>query len=372
MEKRVPTSNFSRFRLGEELLEVVDRIHQCSSLEGLRTAYLRAVPKVIEADVYGFYLLDTRLEPTGVFTLEAPAEFLTKYELKGRREDPILAHLIQRREPAHQRSVLGTKQWARHSLGRLMRDWDLEHSLQGPLVARKGIVGTLNFARKCGRPPFSTDDLRTLRYVCRQISAVLGRTTHLTDDYANARMLQDALDVIEVPLLVTRGWHAVEYANRQARLCLLQASTHDTVVGMKQEIVGPLRRNVERLDTGDEQLVEVHAPVGAVDGVSYVVQTRSLSPAENLYITVLLPQENGPLEVGIRKDIVLSNREREILSLLVQGLNNREIASRLFISENTVKDHLKRLYRKAGVSSRLRLACLAQSIRCCENWLPRE
>ena len=48
----------------------------------------------------------------------------------------------------------------------------------------------------------------------------------------------------------------------------------------------------------------------------------------------------------------LSSRETEIVTLLARGMFNREIGERLFISENTVKFHLKNIYAKLGVKSR--------------------
>jgi len=49
---------------------------------------------------------------------------------------------------------------------------------------------------------------------------------------------------------------------------------------------------------------------------------------------------------------VLTNREREILALLADGLGNKQIAARLGISTNTVKTHLELLFDRLGVSSR--------------------
>lgn len=49
---------------------------------------------------------------------------------------------------------------------------------------------------------------------------------------------------------------------------------------------------------------------------------------------------------------VLSNREREILALLADGLVNKQIAARLGISTNTVKTHLELLFDKLGVATR--------------------
>jgi DNA-binding NarL/FixJ family response regulator len=52
----------------------------------------------------------------------------------------------------------------------------------------------------------------------------------------------------------------------------------------------------------------------------------------------------------------LSRREREVAELVTQGLSNREIAERLFLSVKTVESHLSRAFRKLGVSSRAAVA----------------
>ena len=49
----------------------------------------------------------------------------------------------------------------------------------------------------------------------------------------------------------------------------------------------------------------------------------------------------------------LTDRELEVLRLIAQGLNNREIAKRLFISENTVKNHVRNILEKLQLHSRL-------------------
>lgn len=55
----------------------------------------------------------------------------------------------------------------------------------------------------------------------------------------------------------------------------------------------------------------------------------------------------------------LTPREREILALVGEGLPNREIADRLNLSPDTVKDHLRRIYTKLGVDTRLHAARVA-------------
>jgi DNA-binding NarL/FixJ family response regulator len=52
----------------------------------------------------------------------------------------------------------------------------------------------------------------------------------------------------------------------------------------------------------------------------------------------------------------LSERQREVLELLAQGLPNEVIAERLFISKNTVKFHVAAIYQRLGVSNRVQAA----------------
>jgi LuxR family maltose regulon positive regulatory protein len=58
----------------------------------------------------------------------------------------------------------------------------------------------------------------------------------------------------------------------------------------------------------------------------------------------------------------LTNREREMLVLLANGISNKDMASRLFVSENTVKFHLKSIYAKLSVTSRVQATTVARQI----------
>jgi two-component system, NarL family, response regulator LiaR len=53
-----------------------------------------------------------------------------------------------------------------------------------------------------------------------------------------------------------------------------------------------------------------------------------------------------------REDLNLTRRELEILELIAQGLSNREIAEKLFVSESTVKTHSSRVFEKLGARRR--------------------
>src|SRR5690606_24437582 len=59
----------------------------------------------------------------------------------------------------------------------------------------------------------------------------------------------------------------------------------------------------------------------------------------------------------------LTEREREILALIGEGLTNRQIGQRLYLAEKTVKNHISRLLAKLGVERRIQAAVIATEAR---------
>lgn len=59
---------------------------------------------------------------------------------------------------------------------------------------------------------------------------------------------------------------------------------------------------------------------------------------------------------------VLTDREQQIIEMVMQGWSNKRIASELNITSHTVKFHLKSSYRKFGVSSRTGAVCVASRL----------
>jgi len=71
---------------------------------------------------------------------------------------------------------------------------------------------------------------------------------------------------------------------------------------------------------------------------------------------VITAKETNP---EVAKIASLSEREREVITLIGEGLKNKQIAARLFISETTVRHHLGSVFSKLGVSDRLELVIYA-------------
>jgi two-component system, NarL family, response regulator LiaR len=63
------------------------------------------------------------------------------------------------------------------------------------------------------------------------------------------------------------------------------------------------------------------------------------------------------------RELGVTPRELEILGLIAAGLSNREIAGRLFVSENTVKTHSRRLFEKLGARRRTQAVQIGKTAR---------
>lgn len=70
-------------------------------------------------------------------------------------------------------------------------------------------------------------------------------------------------------------------------------------------------------------------------------------------------REEKETDPEVAKIKSLTQREREVVALIAEGLKNKQIAQRLFISETTVTHHLSSVYSKLGVSDRLELVIYA-------------
>ncbi len=62
------------------------------------------------------------------------------------------------------------------------------------------------------------------------------------------------------------------------------------------------------------------------------------------------------IDFPISHPCFLTARERQIIALVSQGYKNRELAEMMFISEHTVKHHLRNIFAKLGLSGRLQVA----------------
>jgi DNA-binding NarL/FixJ family response regulator len=129
---------------------------------------------------------------------------------------------------------------------------------------------------------------------------------------------------------------------RNSRQAILVFTTYDSDADIVRAVDAGAMGYLLKDATPDEIFAAIR---GAVEGKSVM----SAPVASRLFQQLRNPDE------------ILTPREAELLSLLTEGLSNRELGQRLFISQATVKTHLAHIYAKLGVETRA--AAIATAIR---------
>jgi DNA-binding CsgD family transcriptional regulator len=136
--------------------------------------------------------------------------------------------------------------------------------------------------------------------------------------------------------------------------------------------------------SGLEDLGRVQASEGATDGAIASLD-RALAISVQVGASWDAARVRGRLrKLGVRRRIVVSERpasgwealtgaEVAVAELAAEGKTNREIAETLFMSPHTVNTHLRHIFAKLGVNSRISLTRMAEAVRGPSSWLlPRD
>ncbi len=109
-----------------------------------------------------------------------------------------------------------------------------------------------------------------------------------------------------------------------------------------------------------EHSIEIYggliAATFAVLGIWLGLKLTQTLPKVIIAATRFVPDEQK------RDDLGITRRELEILELIAQGMSNREIAGKLFVSENTVKTHCSHAFDKLGAKRRTQAVQLGKEL----------
>ena len=146
----------------------------------------------------------------------------------------------------------------------------------------------------------------------------------------------------------------LQAANSKTRVILLTASEneHEFVQALKLGSCGIVQKQ-----TATELLID---SIRRVHAGELWMDSRTTATVMQRFVSAggaSRPANSAPGRE--RSSSRLSTREHEIVSLVAQGFKNQDLASKLSLSEQTVKNHLHTIFDKLGVSDRLELALYA-------------
>lgn len=343
-----------------ERLRFSSALQSALTREEVNSTYLETVNEVIGADGLGLYELD--LDTGTVLDVRAKVEgdVLEDYEAYGREDDPVLDFVTRHQRPIDSSRVVAPSSWEGSGARAAIGAGGYAHSMEAPLIVSGMLFGTLNFARPQARPAFSTQDLVSARVVSEQMGLATERALRLEISGHQSTVLERALDRIPQAVVVTDLDARVLFQNRSARNNWRVTADPDQVVEPSDTIGTCIRDAMSDFRLNGKR-VFTRSIRDAASSQQAIVKSYRMSDKAGTAVTLVFncAEEQSARRLPIWD--VLTKREQEIAQLVSEGLTTKQIAAKAFVSENTVKQHLKRVFAKTDVSNRAELVQLIWS-----------
>lgn len=175
---------------------------------------------------------------------------------------------------------------------------------------------------------------------------IIGEATGGAEAVVKAKQLVPDLVLMDIRMPDGNGLEAtrlIKAAMPQVKIIILSVSddVQDFFEAIKLGAQGYLLKNME--------------PEFWLDYIVSIVQGEA--PISRVLAAKILQEFSG--QKPAVPDTTLSDREKEVLQLISQGLGNKEISEKLFISESTVKNHLRSILDKLHLQNRMQLIAFA-------------
>jgi two-component system NarL family response regulator len=132
-----------------------------------------------------------------------------------------------------------------------------------------------------------------------------------------------------------------------------------TISDEEEDLFEAIRAGASGYLLKDIPLDEVAEAVRAVHGGQSLINPSMAGKLLSEFATLAKRDDEEEERVQHVAAPKLTDREMEVLKLVARGMNNRDIAKELFISENTVKNHVRNILEKLQIHSRMEAVMIA-------------
>lgn len=273
--------------------------------------------------------------------------------------DPDAVELAFRFHPdgrRYRRRFVGARSGAARAVREGTSPAASETALVVPFAVEGLASGSLSLVRRRSRPWTGAERMRfdLLRPLAAQALECAARNE--ADRKARGRLAW-ALDLSEAPVLLLDASGTILFASEAADALLSRQTEEGLAVLSRGRGTTPLLTHLIRLATTAPGAVRERLALTNGRSIEARLSTVAEEPAEGeAAVRVVTLHEPDPISIeDVRPHLAargVSGREADVVAGVLQGWKNAEIAAALFICEYTVKDHLKHVYAKLGVSSR--------------------
>jgi DNA-binding CsgD family transcriptional regulator len=338
----------------DQLTDLLGSLHRAEDLPVVERRYLEAAPRLLPGTAFGIYVFRPETSTVEEFAATGVSDFfLARYEEHGREQDPLLRGVMANAVPMDSGALMTAAEWRGSAIYQTIYQLHgFGQALQAPILVDGEIAGTLNFGDQ-NPGAFSPDHIELASALGRVVGLALSAVRDQQVMSRERDCARIALELADQPVIVSDLRTGLRHANSAARRLQDTLSTPSDPAWFEDLLASG--RSSGHTSFASIELADVR-------GRRVTVQVRTVAPVADPALLVsylrLVSVDAAPAASCVT---ALTPREREVAELVAAGLRDAEIATQIYLSPFTVKGHLKSVYRKLGVASRVELTRLLLS-----------
>jgi DNA-binding CsgD family transcriptional regulator len=344
-------------RVARLVVAATDALSGATSMDELLEIYLRVARGALPTKSFGIYLYERPPGGPVVSATEGVSDvFLARYEDCGRSRDPVLERALTTGQAAHSAHLMPLDEWQGLDVYKeVLGLHGMRMVLEAPVMSGARVLGTLNFADREPGLLASPSDVAVASALGRVVGSVAAGMRARIDVERERDHALAALDLASEALVITDTATGRRRLNDSARRLLREVAPDDPGLWLEDTMAAA------RSATADPHQSFSWTVDLAPKDVRLSLRSVPGPPGSGVLIAALRAQRGRAGEGGLPPSVAaaLSPREQEVARLAVSGFTDGQIATKVFLSPYTVKQHLKAVYRKLGISSRGALTRLA-------------
>ncbi|MEW6264333.1 MAG: LuxR C-terminal-related transcriptional regulator [Thermodesulfobacteriota bacterium] len=349
----------------KQVLEMGRTLLSCQKVDELRRTTLSLLETIFRSEQINFFLIedDGRLDFDGVVTRGIHDRYHRLFKVHYHPQDPFLKRFPPRASVLTMAEVIGRSDLRNSEYyNDFLRPQGIHHEMIICLKSGSRPTGVVAFFRPEHRPDFTRREKDKAGLLAPYLSSALEKNLVVERFRRQEKIIQTVVGDLPGGGLTVLNENLEPIYQGGRRPQVWPGSDRPDKKGEAKRLSLPpeLRRAIEqmrnRTDPSSEERpaeMNLRLDLGGPDE-SATLRLRLVRDPDGPVLVFLTFDDQGghPIPRHRLQSRGISRREAEVIDLIFNGCTNVEIARRLFISEYTVENHLRAIYRKTGVRNR--------------------
>lgn len=237
----------------------------------------------------------------------------------------------------------------------LLKKYNLYYELAIPLKIDNRLLGGIGILRSKDEGDFSDKDVLILNILNKHISANLNSYLETMSLRNEKQVIQDSTHGLPVGVVILDNTFSLIFVNETAQDYCRELADKLHILGTIPMVIKTLLSRISLQPLRTTSFLQTTFGIYSFKIMPFIVPslTHNITTYYSVYITNSA-QTSAPAD-SVAALYDLTERETEIVRLILEGLNNNEIGTRLYISPHTVKTHILNIFKKTQVNRRAAL-----------------